>query len=126
MKHIVIAMSGGVDSSVAAYLLKEQGYKVTGLFMSLGTCLEKLAPKRKACCSIFDANDARAVADKIGIEFSVLDFKKDFESIIKHGALIKADLPGNIKLSVTGETIVDYDQTQNSCMLGNNHYLGVV
>jgi tRNA-specific 2-thiouridylase len=81
---VVIAMSGGVDSSVAAYLLKEQGFDVTGLFMSLGTCLERLAPKRKACCSTFDANDARKVADIIGIEFSVLDFKKEFEDLIKY------------------------------------------
>ena len=77
-------MSGGVDSSVAAYLLKEQGYDVIGLFMSLGTCLERLAPKRKACCSTFDANDARKVADMLGIEFSVLDFKKEFEDLIKY------------------------------------------
>lgn len=77
-------MSGGVDSSVAAYLLKEQGYDVTGLFMSLGTCLEKMAPKRKACCSIFDAQDARKVADKLDIKFSILDFKQDFEELIRY------------------------------------------
>ncbi|MFH1228093.1 MAG: tRNA 2-thiouridine(34) synthase MnmA [Planctomycetota bacterium] len=81
---VVVAMSGGVDSSVAAYLLKEQGYDVTGLFMSLGTCLEKMAPKRKACCSIFDAQDARKVADKLDIKFSILDFKKDFEELIRY------------------------------------------
>jgi tRNA-specific 2-thiouridylase len=84
MKKVVVAMSGGVDSSVAAYLLKQQGYSVSGLFMSLGTCLERLAPKRKACCSIFDAKDAQAVADKIGIDFSVLDFKADFEKLIEY------------------------------------------
>jgi len=83
-KHIVVAMSGGVDSSVAAYLLKEQGYKVTGLFMSLGTCLEKSAPKRKACCSIYDAKDARNVAEKLAIDFTVLDFKEDFQKLIDY------------------------------------------
>ncbi|MEW6026945.1 MAG: argininosuccinate synthase domain-containing protein, partial [Planctomycetota bacterium] len=62
-QKVVVAMSGGVDSSVAAHLLKEQGYEVTGLFMSLGSCLERFAPKRKACCSVFDANDAQKVAD---------------------------------------------------------------
>jgi len=82
MKRVVVAMSGGVDSSVAAYLLKEQGYEVIGLFMSLGTCLEKLAPRRKACCSTFDANDARAVSEILKIDFSVLDFKKEFNDLI--------------------------------------------
>ncbi len=77
-------MSGGVDSSVAAYLLKEQGYEVIGLFMSLGTCLEKLAPKRKACCSIYDARDASQVAEVIGIKFSILDFKNEFENLIAY------------------------------------------
>lgn len=84
MKRIVVAMSGGVDSSVAAYLLKEQGYEVIGLFMSLGTCLERLAPKRKACCSTFDANDARAVAEMLKVDFSVLDFKKEFDDLIRY------------------------------------------
>jgi tRNA-uridine 2-sulfurtransferase len=83
-KKVVVAMSGGVDSSVAAYLLKEQGYEVIGLFMSLGACLEKMAPKRKACCSIFDAQDARKVADLLDIKFSVLDFKAEFEQIINY------------------------------------------
>jgi len=84
MKNVVVAMSGGIDSSVAAYLLKQQGYKVSGLFMSLGQCLNKLAPKRKACCSVFDAADARSVAEQIGIEFSILDFKSEFERLIEY------------------------------------------
>ena len=83
-KRVVVAMSGGVDSSIAAYLLKEQGYEVTGLFMSLGTCLEKLAPKRKACCSTYDAQDAAKVADLLDIKFSVLDFKSEFERLINY------------------------------------------
>lgn len=83
-KRVVVAMSGGVDSSVAAYLLKEQGFEVIGLFMSLGTCLEKMAPKRKACCSVYDAQDARKVADLLDIKFSILDFKTEFEQIINY------------------------------------------
>ncbi|MFH0889494.1 MAG: tRNA 2-thiouridine(34) synthase MnmA [Planctomycetota bacterium] len=83
-KRVVVAMSGGVDSSVAAYLLKKQGFEVIGLFMSLGTCLEKMAPKRKACCSAYDAKDARKVADLLDIKFSILDFKTEFEQIIKY------------------------------------------
>lgn len=84
MSRIVVAMSGGVDSAVVAYLLKQAGHEVLGLFMSMGTCLEKLAPKRKACCSVFDARDARAVAEQLQIDFSVLDFKNEFETLISY------------------------------------------
>ncbi|MBI5779407.1 MAG: tRNA-specific 2-thiouridylase [Planctomycetes bacterium] len=83
-KRVVVAMSGGVDSSVAAYLLKKQGYDVTGLFMSLGACLERLAPRRKACCSVFDAQDAQRVADHLDIKFSILNFKHEFEQVIDY------------------------------------------
>src|SRR3989339_496913 len=83
-KKVVVAMSGGVDSSVAAYLLKKQGYDVIGLFMSLGACLERLAPKRKACCSVFDARDAQRVADHLDIKFSILNFKSEFEQVIDY------------------------------------------
>src|SRR3989339_904237 len=83
-KKVVVAMSGGVDSSVAAYLLKKQGYDVIGLFMSLGACLERLAPKRKACCSVFDARDAQRVADHLDIKFSILNFKHEFEQVIDY------------------------------------------
>ncbi|WP_347273085.1 tRNA 2-thiouridine(34) synthase MnmA [Candidatus Kuenenia sp.] len=81
---VVIAMSGGVDSSVAAHLLVEQGYEVVGLFMRLG--LEKLdaMTKTKVCCSLEDANDAQTVADQMGIQFHVLNFKEAFDHIIDH------------------------------------------
>ncbi|MBI2471745.1 MAG: tRNA 2-thiouridine(34) synthase MnmA [Planctomycetes bacterium] len=79
---VVIAMSGGVDSSVAAHLLVEQGYEVVGLFMRLG--LDKLdtVTRTKVCCSLEDANDARSVADQLGIQFHVLNFKEAFDRII--------------------------------------------
>ncbi len=79
---VVIAMSGGVDSSVAAHLLVEQGYEVTGLFMRLG--IERLdsVTKTKVCCSLDDANDARTVAHQLGIPFHVLNFKDAFDHII--------------------------------------------
>lgn len=75
-------MSGGVDSSVAAYLLVEQGYDVIGLFMRLG--IEKLdtITKTKICCSLEDAHDARTVANQLGIPFHVLNFKDAFDHII--------------------------------------------
>jgi len=77
-------MSGGVDSSVAAHLLVEHGYEVVGLFMRLG--LEKLdtLTKTKVCCSLEDAEDARTVANQLGIQFHVLNFKEAFDRIIDH------------------------------------------
>lgn len=73
-----MAMSGGVDSSVAAYLLKEQGYEVVGITLKLWDRNEcnSLA---KSCCSIDDVNDARSVCAKLDIPFYVLNFKGDFQ-----------------------------------------------
>ena len=80
--RVVLAMSGGVDSSVAAALLKEQGHEVIGLFMRTGAHAEDLARKAKTCCSATDALDAQAVADRLDIAFYALDFEKDFGRIM--------------------------------------------
>jgi tRNA-specific 2-thiouridylase len=84
--RVVLAMSGGVDSSVAAYLLKKQGYEVIGLFMRTGVhSPEDDAPSRKkGCCSALDAGDARRVADKLDIPFYALDFEQDFARIMDY------------------------------------------
>jgi tRNA-specific 2-thiouridylase len=82
-------MSGGVDSSVAAYLLKRQGYDVIGLFMRTGAHGSEdpsVPDRKKGCCSAVDAGDARRVADRLGIPFYALDFEKDFERIIDYFA----------------------------------------
>lgn len=86
--RVVLAMSGGVDSSVAAYLLKEQGYEVIGLFMRTGVHgHEDSAPERKkGCCSALDASDARRVADRLDMPFYALDFEQDFNRIIDYFA----------------------------------------
>jgi tRNA-specific 2-thiouridylase len=86
--RVVLAMSGGVDSSVAAYLLKEQGYKVIGLFMRTGAHgVEDGTPAhKKGCCSALDAGDARRVADRLDIPFYALDFESDFSRIIDYFA----------------------------------------
>jgi len=75
-------MSGGVDSSVAAYLLKEQGYEVIGLFMRTGAHAEDEERRAKTCCSATDAVDARNVADRLDIPFYSLDFEADFARIM--------------------------------------------
>src|SRR5215468_7232261 len=86
--RVVLAMSGGVDSSVAAYLLRKQGYEVIGLFMRTGVhAREDSGPAhKKGCCSAVDAGDARRVADNLDIPFYALDFEQDFGRIMDYFA----------------------------------------
>ncbi|MCI0461488.1 MAG: tRNA 2-thiouridine(34) synthase MnmA [Gemmataceae bacterium] len=86
--RVVLAMSGGVDSSVAAYLLREQGYEVIGLFMRTGVHgpEDERAAHKKGCCSALDAGDARRVADRLDIPFYALDFERDFGRIMDYFA----------------------------------------
>ncbi|RUT58033.1 tRNA 2-thiouridine(34) synthase MnmA [Clostridium botulinum] len=72
-------MSGGVDSSVAAYLLKEQGYEVIGVTMQIWQDDEEFIEKEGGCCSLSAVADARRVANKIGIPFYVMNFKDAFK-----------------------------------------------
>ena len=80
--RVVLAMSGGVDSSVAAHLLKEQAHEVIGLFMRTGAHGDDLERRAKTCCSATDAVDARNVADRLDIPFYALDFERDFARIM--------------------------------------------
>jgi tRNA-specific 2-thiouridylase len=75
-------MSGGVDSSVAAHLLKEQGYEVIGLFMRTGAHAEDAERRAKTCCSATDADDARNVADRLDLPFYSLDFEREFGRVM--------------------------------------------
>jgi len=72
---ILVAMSGGVDSSVAAALLQREGYEVTGVTLKLWG-----GPSDTGCCSVSDVTDARRVADHLGIEHHVFNFGDEFES----------------------------------------------
>ena len=85
-KRVVLAMSGGVDSSVAAYLLKKQGYDVVGLFMRTGVHAheDETPSHKKGCCSAIDAGDARRVADRLDIPFYALDFENEFGRIMDY------------------------------------------
>jgi tRNA-uridine 2-sulfurtransferase len=86
--RVVLAMSGGVDSSVSAYLLKEQGYDVIGLFMRTGVhgADDGRTDRKKGCCSAVDASDGRRVADRLDIPFYALDFEQEFDRIIDYFA----------------------------------------
>lgn len=78
--RVVVAMSGGVDSSVAAALLKSQGCEVIGISLKLWPKeLCDTVPKDKVCCSVRDIEDARAVADRLDIPFYVLDASPLFQ-----------------------------------------------
>lgn len=73
-----MAMSGGVDSSLAAVLLQEQGYKVIGITMQVWPVQQASAYEARTCCSLDAVSDARAVADRIGIPHYVLNFRDVF------------------------------------------------
>ena len=78
-ERVIVAMSGGVDSSVCASLLKEEGYDVIGVTIKTWTNDECRDEKSKGCCSIRDIDDARSVARKIGIPYYVMDLSLDFK-----------------------------------------------
>jgi tRNA-specific 2-thiouridylase len=103
MSRVVLAMSGGVDSSVAAHLLQQQGHEVIGVFMRHGSAspvadspaggsisssheaaLDAKADDKQGCCSASDAEDARRVADKLDIPFYALNFDQEFGRIIDY------------------------------------------
>ncbi|GAA0179666.1 tRNA 2-thiouridine(34) synthase MnmA [Clostridium sediminicola] len=79
-KKVVIGMSGGVDSSVAAYLLKQQGYEVIGVTMQIWQEDDEHAEREGGCCSLSAVDDARRVADKLDIPFYVMNFRKEFQN----------------------------------------------
>lgn len=79
-KRVVVGMSGGVDSSVAAWLLKKQGYEVIGVTMQIWQDEEEQALEENGgCCGSTAVEDARRVAAAIGIPYYVMNFRKDFK-----------------------------------------------
>ncbi|MDE0607144.1 MAG: tRNA 2-thiouridine(34) synthase MnmA [Acidimicrobiaceae bacterium] len=97
---VMVAMSGGVDSSVAAALLLEAGYEVVGVTMKLWG-----GPSDTGCCAVSDVDDARRVADRLGVEHHVFNFGDDFER------------------DVVGPYVADHaaGRTPNPCIECNRH-----
>ncbi len=103
MTHVVVAMSGGVDSSVAAVLLKQQGYQVTGMMLRLWSEPGKEDSNR--CCTPDSMAQARRVAARLDIPFYVVDAKEIF-----HQTVVQSFLDGYAQA-----------QTPNPCLVCNRH-----
>ena len=101
----MVAMSGGVDSSLAAALLLEQGYDVVGVTMRLSDENRDAVPDDRSCCSLSSVDDARRVADVLAIPHYVMDFTASFER------------------SVIGYFLDEYlrGRTPNPCIACNRH-----
>lgn len=102
-KKVLVAMSGGVDSSVAACLLKDQGYDVSGVFLHFWQDDSGLEKKENKCCSLESLLDAKKVAAKIGIPLFTFDYSNQF------------------KKAVVDEFLFEYEQgrTPNPCVSCN-------
>ncbi|MBK8098471.1 MAG: tRNA 2-thiouridine(34) synthase MnmA [Planctomycetes bacterium] len=88
--RVLVAMSGGVDSSVAALLLQRQGHDVVSVFLrngvSGGATPGAPAAQEKSCCSASDARDAAMVAERLGVPFYALDYAQEFAALMDHFA----------------------------------------
>lgn len=82
-KKVVVGMSGGVDSSVAAYLLKKQGYDVIGVTMQIWQEEEEFVQEENGgCCGLSAVEDARRVAERLEIPYYVMNFKREFKECV--------------------------------------------
>ena len=150
MARVVLAMSGGVDSSVAAHLLKEQGHEVIGVFMRHGeeavdACsidgtresspllpiLNQRADHKQGCCSASDAEDGRRVAERLDIPFYALNLEAEFRGIIDYfveeysvGRTPNPCVMCNNKIKFG--KLFDYANSVNAEFLATGHYARLI
>lgn len=130
MKRVVIGLSGGVDSSVAAYLLKEQGYEVIGLFMK--NWHDDSVTISNECPWLDDSNDAMLVAEKLGIPFQTVDLSEQYkERIVDYmfheyekgrtpnpDVLCNREIKFDVFMNIALELGADYVATGHYCRKG--------
>lgn len=133
MKKVVIGLSGGVDSSVAAYLLKEQGYDVIGLFMK--NWHDDSVTISEECPWLEDSNDALIVAEKLGIPFQTVDLSVEYkERIVNYmfreyemgrtpnpDVLCNREIKFDVFLKIAMQLGADYVATGHYCRKGTLH-----
>jgi len=136
MKRVIVGLSGGVDSSVAAYLLKEQGYEVIGLFMK--NWHDDSVTISNECPWLEDSNDAMIVADKLGIPFQVVDLSEQYkERIVDYmfkeyemgrtpnpDVLCNREIKFDVFLKIAEELGADYVATGHYCRKGEEEING--
>lgn len=137
-KRVVLGLSGGVDSAVAAYLLKEQGYEVIGVFMRNwdsqlnNDILGNPTNDNDICPQEQDFNDAKAVAKCLGIEIKRVDFIKEYWDQVftyfldeyRKGRTPNPDILCNKHIKF--KAFLDYAKTLNADYIATGHYARVV
>jgi len=95
-ERVLVALSGGVDSSVAAALLVEAGHQVVGVWMRLHDAADRVDSGRKSCCTLDAADDARRVADQLKIPFHIQNLEREFADAVLEpfvGAYLDGETP---------------------------------
>ena len=118
----LIAMSGGVDSGVAALIMTESGFDCTGCTMKLYENEDACIPESRTCCSLKDVDDARAIATRLGMPYYVFNFKDEFkETVIKElskiGTMLEADFRALYGHENTSGLIKDMEEIKKEIAL---------